>query len=128
MSDPKSVGRIVKVAGPVVDAEFPPDGLPEILHAVEIDFELLGTNSLGELCMATPAISNDLLIVRAKSHVYGIGEPRSRAVELASSSMEPGHRVRQRRCDSGSGLWMPIRSGVGLLRECLTGGIFRRKR
>jgi len=42
MSDPKSVGRIVKVAGPVVDAEFPPDGLPEILHAVEIDFELLG--------------------------------------------------------------------------------------
>jgi F-type H+-transporting ATPase subunit beta len=42
MSDPKSVGRIVKVAGPVVDAEFPPGELPEILHAVEIDFELLG--------------------------------------------------------------------------------------
>jgi F-type H+-transporting ATPase subunit beta len=40
MSDTTSVGRIVKVAGPVVDAEFPPDGLPEILHAVEIDITI----------------------------------------------------------------------------------------
>ena len=38
----KSVGRIVKVAGPVVDAEFSPGDLPEILHAVEINFELDG--------------------------------------------------------------------------------------
>ena len=30
-------GRIVKVAGPVVDVEFPPDGLPEINYALEVD-------------------------------------------------------------------------------------------
>jgi F-type H+-transporting ATPase subunit beta len=42
MTDAKSVGRIIKVAGPVVDAEFPPDGIPEILHAVQIEFELGG--------------------------------------------------------------------------------------
>ena len=41
MSDLKP-GRITKVAGPVVDVEFPPDALPEILHAMEIDFELGG--------------------------------------------------------------------------------------
>jgi F-type H+-transporting ATPase subunit beta len=35
-------GRVVKVAGPVVDVEFPPDALPEINHALEIDFELGG--------------------------------------------------------------------------------------
>ena len=35
-------GRITKVAGPVVDVEFPPAGLPEILHALEIDFEIGG--------------------------------------------------------------------------------------
>jgi F0F1-type ATP synthase beta subunit len=29
VSDEKSTGRIVKVAGPVVDVEFPPDALPE---------------------------------------------------------------------------------------------------
>ncbi|MBT8165397.1 MAG: F0F1 ATP synthase subunit beta [Acidimicrobiia bacterium] len=37
-----STGRIVKVAGPVIDAEFPPDGLPEIQNAVEVDIELGG--------------------------------------------------------------------------------------
>jgi F-type H+-transporting ATPase subunit beta len=42
MSDAGNVGRIVKVAGPVVEAEFPPGSLPEILHLVEIDFNLGG--------------------------------------------------------------------------------------
>ena len=35
-----ALGRIVKVAGPVVDVEFPPHALPEILHALQIEFEL----------------------------------------------------------------------------------------
>ena len=42
MSDKQSTGRIVKVAGPVVDIEFPPGELPEILFAVEIQYELGG--------------------------------------------------------------------------------------
>jgi F-type H+-transporting ATPase subunit beta len=42
MSESTPSGRIVKVAGPVVDAEFPPGALPEILHAVEIDIHLGG--------------------------------------------------------------------------------------
>ena len=42
MADSMGNGRIVKVAGPVVDIEFPPGELPEILFAVEIDFELGG--------------------------------------------------------------------------------------
>jgi len=42
MSESTPNGRIVKVAGPVVDAEFPPGALPEILHAVEIDIHLGG--------------------------------------------------------------------------------------
>jgi len=35
-------------------------------------FELLGKNSLGELCMATPAIVRDGLIIRTESHVFRI--------------------------------------------------------
>ncbi len=42
MAEVKSVGRIIKVAGPVVDVEFPPDGLPEILFALEVDLTLAG--------------------------------------------------------------------------------------
>ena len=37
-----SIGRIVKVAGPVVDVEFPPGELPEINNALEVDINLGG--------------------------------------------------------------------------------------
>ena len=36
----ESTGRIVKVAGPVVDVEFPPDGMPEIYDAIEFDITI----------------------------------------------------------------------------------------
>jgi F-type H+/Na+-transporting ATPase subunit beta len=45
VSDAVSIGRIVKVAGPVVDVEFPPDALPEINFAVEFDLTVDGVAS-----------------------------------------------------------------------------------
>jgi F-type H+-transporting ATPase subunit beta len=42
MSNTESIGRIVRVAGPVVDVEFGADGLPEILYALEVDLEIGG--------------------------------------------------------------------------------------
>jgi outer membrane protein assembly factor BamB len=36
-------------------------------------FELMGQNSMSEVCMATPAISGDMLIVRTRAMLYGIG-------------------------------------------------------
>jgi outer membrane protein assembly factor BamB len=36
-------------------------------------FELLGRHAMGQVCMATPAISGDMLIVRTRSMLYGIG-------------------------------------------------------
>ncbi len=55
MSESTPNGRIVKVAGPVVDAEFPPGALPEILHAVEIDIHLGGVTKtiIGEVAQHT---------------------------------------------------------------------------
>ncbi len=35
-------------------------------------FELLATNAMGDICMATPAISGNMLIVRTKAFVYAI--------------------------------------------------------
>jgi F-type H+/Na+-transporting ATPase subunit beta len=35
-------GRVVAIAGPVVDVEFPPGTLPEINHAVDMDIDLEG--------------------------------------------------------------------------------------
>ncbi|HLE39810.1 MAG TPA: F0F1 ATP synthase subunit beta [Acidimicrobiia bacterium] len=42
MSEAVSTGRIVKVAGPVVDVEFPPDALPEIHYAIEFEITIGG--------------------------------------------------------------------------------------
>ncbi|HEY1827028.1 MAG TPA: F0F1 ATP synthase subunit beta, partial [Acidimicrobiales bacterium] len=36
-------GRVVAIAGPVIDVEFPPHALPEINFAVEFDIDLDGT-------------------------------------------------------------------------------------
>jgi F-type H+-transporting ATPase subunit beta len=38
-------GRVVSIAGPVIDVAFPPPALPEINHAVEFSIELDGTTS-----------------------------------------------------------------------------------
>nr|BFE68260.1 hypothetical protein GCM10020092_015610 [Actinoplanes digitatis] len=36
------VGRVVRVIGPVVDAEFPRDGMPGIFNALHVDVTLSG--------------------------------------------------------------------------------------
>jgi F-type H+/Na+-transporting ATPase subunit beta len=39
-------GRVVAIAGPVVDVEFPPDHLPEINHAIEMTLVIDGTETV----------------------------------------------------------------------------------
>ena len=40
------------------------------------DFEVLATSSVHEIVMATPAISDGVMVVRTLGHVYGVGEPQ----------------------------------------------------
>ena len=61
-------GRIVSIAGPVVDVEFPPDSMPEIDYALEMTVELegekveivaevaqhIGENRVKAICMKPP--------------------------------------------------------------------------
>ena len=47
-------------------------------------YELLATNLVNEVCMATPAISERMIIVRTQHHVFGIAEadaPKSPAAK-----------------------------------------------
>ena len=88
MSDAKSVGRIVKVAGPVVDAEFPPDSLPEILNAVEVFFSLGGEDKK--------------VIAEVAQH---LGGSKVRAVALApTDGMTRGAEVH----DTGQPITVPV--------------------
>ena len=43
-----AVGRIARVTGPVVDVEFPPDGMPAIYHALKVNVSFGSGNSEGE--------------------------------------------------------------------------------
>ena len=60
-------------------------------------FELLATNAMNEVCMATPAISDGRLIVRTESHVYAIGAPapvatKQHALTIPADSVAGEHR------------------------------------
>ncbi len=44
-------------------------------------YELLATNAIGEVCMASPAISDGMIFVRAEHHLFAIGDARAVAAQ-----------------------------------------------
>jgi F-type H+/Na+-transporting ATPase subunit beta len=85
-------GRVVAIAGPVVDVEFPPDALPEINHAVEMDAELGGTT-----------------ITIVAEVAQQIGEGRARVICMKpTDGLRRGTLVR----NTGRGISMPVGEGV----------------
>ena len=88
MAQTVSVGRISKVAGPVVDVEFPREGLPEILHALEIDFMVEGEQKS--------------IVAEVAQH---LGRSRVRAVAMASTDgLVRGAQVR----NTGAPISVPV--------------------
>jgi len=85
-------GRVVAIAGPVVDVEFPPHGLPEINMAVEMDLELDGTK-----------------VVVTSEVAQQIGEGRVRCICLKpTDGLRRGTSVR----NLGRGLAVPVGDAV----------------
>jgi len=85
-------GRVVAIAGPVVDAEFPPHSLPEINTAVEMDLEL----------------DNEKVTVVAEV-AQQIGEGRVRCICLKpTDGLVRGAPVR----NSGRGITVPVGDAV----------------
>jgi F-type H+-transporting ATPase subunit beta len=85
-------GRVVAIAGPVVDVEFPPDALPEINFALEMDVELEGE---------TVTITSEV--------AQQIGDNRVRVVCLKQTDgLRRGTVVR----NLGHGIQMPVGDGV----------------
>jgi F-type H+-transporting ATPase subunit beta len=81
-------GRIVAIAGPVVDAEFPPGALPAINDAVDFDVEVGG-----ETTVVTAEVAQHL------------GGSRIRAVALKpTDGLVRGQQVRQQ----GRGISVPV--------------------
>ncbi|MBI2705224.1 MAG: F0F1 ATP synthase subunit beta [Actinobacteria bacterium] len=85
-------GRVVAIAGPVVDVEFPPDALPEINTALEMDIELEG----------------DTVTVVAEV-AQQLGDSRVRVV-----CMKPTDGLRRNTAvrNTGHGIRMPVGNGT----------------
>jgi F-type H+/Na+-transporting ATPase subunit beta len=64
-------GRIVKVAGPVVDVEFPADALPEINFAIEVDIEVEGQKST-VICEVAQQLGDDKVRAVALAPTDGV--------------------------------------------------------
>ncbi len=85
-------GRVVAIAGPVFDVEFPPHALPEINHAVQVDLELEG----------------DKVTVTAEV-AQQIGEGRVRCISMRSTDgLVRGAPVR----NTGRGITVPVGDAV----------------
>jgi F-type H+/Na+-transporting ATPase subunit beta len=81
-------GRIVGIAGPVVDVEFPPNHLPEINHALEFEVE----------------IDNQVITVMAEV-AQQIGRSRVRAIAMKpTDGLRRGQPVR----NLGRGISVPV--------------------
>ncbi len=85
-------GRVVAIAGPVIDVEFPPHALPEINGAVEVDIELEGSRQI-----ITAEVAQQ------------IGDGRVRCICLkATDGLTRGAEVR----NLGRGLTVPVGDAV----------------
>src|SRR3954470_16623078 len=85
-------GRVVAIAGPVVDVEFPPNALPEINWALELDITLDG-----KTITVTAEVAQQ------------IGEGRVRVICMKpTDGLKRGTLVR----NTGRGISMPVGDGV----------------
>src|SRR3954465_11369690 len=84
----KATGRVVRVIGPVVDAEFPRDAMPEIYNALHVDVTLSeGTKTL---------------TLEVAQH---LGDNMVRAISMQpTDGMVRGTAVR----DTGKGISVPV--------------------
>src|ERR1700680_4839626 len=85
-------GRVVAIAGPVIDVEFPPHALPEINGAVEVDVDLEG--------------KKQVIVAEVAQQ---IGDGRVRCICLkATDGLTRGAEVR----NLGRGLQVPVGDAV----------------
>ncbi|MHC4876956.1 MAG: ankyrin repeat domain-containing protein [Planctomycetota bacterium] len=77
------------------------DGLTYVVKAGP-EFEIVGTSDLGELCLSTPSISGDRLLIRTASAVYCLTEGAQLPKDVAQRRMKKA---------AGPDIWTAARDG-----------------
>ncbi|MDH4160463.1 MAG: F0F1 ATP synthase subunit beta, partial [Actinomycetota bacterium] len=90
-----AVGRVVRVTGPVVDVEFPPDGMPAIFNALTVDVVFSESQGEGEA-------NRRMLTLEVEQH---LGDNMVRAISLQpTDGLVRGAAV----TDTGAAISVPV--------------------
>ncbi len=90
-----AVGRVVRVTGPVVDVEFPPDGMPAIFNALTVDVVFSQSQGEGEA-------DQRMLTLEVEQH---LGDNMVRAISLQpTDGLVRGAAV----TDTGAAISVPV--------------------
>src|SRR5918911_3992806 len=107
-SQESSTGRIAQIIGPVVDVEFPPEHLPEIYHALEVDLaSTVSTSQDGAAREESASMkgveqTEGVLVLEVQQH---LGNNMVRAVAMGpTDGLRRGVSVR----DTGSPIKVPV--------------------
>jgi F-type H+/Na+-transporting ATPase subunit beta len=92
-------GKVAQIIGTVVDIEFPPDELPELFNAVEIDNSANATLAAAQQEEGNTA---DKLIVEVQQH---LGNNLVRCLAMGSTD---GMRRGAQAIDTGSAITVPV--------------------
>ncbi|KJE77567.1 F0F1 ATP synthase subunit beta [Ferrimicrobium acidiphilum] len=92
LTQAKALGRVVSIAGPVVDVEFPPESIPEVNMAVSMEAEIDG---------------NTVIIMAEVASQLGDGRVRCICLR-PTDGLRRGAAV----TDLGHGIKVPVGSGV----------------
>jgi F-type H+/Na+-transporting ATPase subunit beta len=103
-----TTGRVVQIIGPVVDVEFPPDNLPEIYFALEIDLSTIvstgedGAAASDSAAMKGVEANTGKLVLEVQQH---LGNNMVRAVAMGSTDgLRRGIEV----VDTGAPITVPV--------------------
>src|SRR3712207_1428042 len=96
------VGKVVQIIGTVVDIEFPPDQLPDLFNAVEIEVTGAGEDDhAAQVAMDDPG-QTTTVVAEVQSH---LGNNWVRALAMTSTDgMQRGARA----VDTGSPIKVPV--------------------
>src|SRR5262245_16078411 len=93
------VGKVVQIIGTVIDIEFPPDQVPDLYNAVEIEMQGPGAAEHAAEVSADDVVQSEKIIAEVQSH---LGNNWVRALAMTSTDgLDRGARA----IDTGS----PIR-------------------
>ncbi len=87
------------------------------IHVIKAgsEYKLLATNPMGEVCLATPAISGDMMIVRTSKHLVGIGDTGGERLAVGPKAKPELEKIKVAKGPDPTGIEVDVKDPVSIL-------------